>query len=353
LAPQAARIIANAIANAASPTFSRGQDKLDATPVDQLRLITPDTRRYQLTNLDYAPAEPFRERLESTAGQYAPNDTDHPYKDAQPIVSAPPLSSPRVQGGNYVGVDNAVEGNSAVSRVDLRLRNEQGRHLRLDPSTKSLEAVGFSALTESPKALSAEFRESADGTELVVSLRNLEQVNLLLANADSRVALVFPQAAAVGPASLAAGGTRTLSRQAIRLASGESRDILAWTDGAVTPAPTPPVAACIAYVVYNATRNDTDTGNSTDGNNVLIVSKSANVTSVKRIDSNRWEIAFSPSLSTANYAICGSASQDDDDLAVLTVRSLAAPTASLLTVTTNVSGNGAVQPKRVSVLLFA
>ena len=73
-----------------------------------------------------------------------------------------------------------------------------------------------------------------------------------------------------------------------------------------------------------------------------------------RIDNNRWEIAFSPALSTANYCICGTASKNDDDLATLTVRLGSTPaTTSSLTVTTNNSGNDATQPERVSVALFA
>lgn len=174
LAPQAARIIANALANASSPTFSRGQDKTDATPTEKLRLITPDTRRYELTNLDFSPAQPFQDRLASNPTAYDPGVNDHPYKDSQPIVSAPPLSNPRVQGGDYVKVDNVVEGNSAVSRVGLKLRISPGRHMRVDPATGSLEAVAMTATSQTPAYLGAEFIEAEDETQLVVSLRNIE-----------------------------------------------------------------------------------------------------------------------------------------------------------------------------------
>lgn len=353
LAPQAARIIANAIANASSPTLSRGGDQTDATPVEDLRLITADTRRYKLTNLDYSPNEPFQERLSTSPGAYEDPTQDHPYKDSQPIVSAPPLSSPRVQGGNYVGVENVVDGGSAVSKVDLKLRTEQGRHLRLDPSTKSLEAVNFLTSTESPKVMAAEWRESENGTEIVISLRNLEELDVLLANADSRKALVFPQAAAVGPASLAAGGTRSLTKKAVRWEDGTSQDILVWTDGAATAAPTPPAAVCIAYVVFDASKDTTgaSTGAATDR---LIISGSANVQSVLKVAGGRYELTFSPALSTSDYAVVGSGSRNnDDDLVVVTTRLSTAPSTTKLLISIRISGNSAVDPARVSVALFA
>jgi hypothetical protein len=174
LAPQAARIIANALANAASPTFSQGRDQTDATPVQKLRLITPDTRRYELTNLDYSPSVPFNDRLASNPTAYDPGVNDHPYKDSQPLVSAPPLSNPRVQAGPYCAVDNVVEGNSPVSRVGLKLRIAPGRHLRADPATGSLEAVSMTATSQTPSYLGAEFIEREQSTDLLVSLRNIE-----------------------------------------------------------------------------------------------------------------------------------------------------------------------------------
>jgi hypothetical protein len=82
--------------------------------------------------------------------------------------------------------------------------------LRLDPSTKSLEAIAFAAASQSPSTLAAEFRETETGTELVISLRNLTSIDALLANADTRKVLVFPDAAnvAAGPGGGASGQSR-------------------------------------------------------------------------------------------------------------------------------------------------
>lgn len=213
LTPQAARAIANALANAHTGTFSRGRDISDTTPTDQLRLVTAETRRYQLTNLDFSPTAPFQDRLASNPGQYAGLPQDHPYKDSQPISSDPPLSAPRVQGSDYVDVTNDVEGNSAVSKVALRLRQQTGRHLRIDPSTKFLDALPFNASSESPRFVSAEFSESDAGSDLKVSLRNLEQMTVLLSNATQRSVWAFPDSAAT---SLAAESLSSLADAILR-----------------------------------------------------------------------------------------------------------------------------------------
>lgn len=206
LTPQAARAIANALANAHSGTFSRGRDVSDTTPTEQLRLITGETRRYQLTNLDYSPTAPFQDRLSSNPGEYAGPPQDHPYKDSQPVSSDPPLSSPRVQGSDYVDVTNSVESNSAVSEVSLRLRQQTGRHLRIDQSTKFLDALPLNAISESPRFVAAEFAESDQSTDLKVSLRNLEEMSVLLSDATKRSIWAFPESAATTPADESLAG---------------------------------------------------------------------------------------------------------------------------------------------------
>lgn len=320
LTPQAARIIANALANAASPTFSRGGDTTDATPVEKLRLITPDTRRYELTNLDYSPDDPFQERLSSNATAYDPGLVDHPYKDSQPVVTAPPLSSPRVQGGNYVDVSNSVEGSAAISKVDLKLRREQGRHLRIDPGTKSLEAVDFSASTESPRVLAAEFREGESGTELVISLRNLEEVELLLSNADRRKALVFPQAAASGPgpAGMGAGVARTLESVTVTLSTGQTQPVLAWTNGAASAAPDWWTAASgaagvlRAYAVFDATKNTSGVADTNSGDKQLI--RSVGITSINKQASGVFRVKLATALPTKNYVVLGVGNKTNTNL---------------------------------------
>lgn len=208
LAPQAARILGNVLANANSPAFSKGQDEEDATPTEMLRLINSDARRYMLKNLDFTPQAPFQRQIESTVGQYAGPPPDHPYKDSQPVSSAAPLAAPRIQAGDYVSVDTQVDGNAAVSKVGLRLRLQDGNHLRIDPSTKFLDAVRFAARTETPQFLAAEFVDSGPETQLLVSLRNLTKTPLVLADGTQQEVWAFKEGgtSALGPGFLAAIG---------------------------------------------------------------------------------------------------------------------------------------------------
>ena len=239
LTPQAARAIANALANAHSGTFSRGRDTSDTTPTDQLRLVTAETRRYQLTNLDFSPTAPFQERLSSNPGQYAGLPQDHPYKDSQPISSEPPLSAPRVQGSDYVDVTNDVESNSAVSKVALRLRQQTGRHLRIDPSTKFLDALPLQAVSDSPRFISAEFSESDEASNLKVSLRNLEETSVLLSNGNKQSVWAFPASAP------AAESLSSLAGAILRQGTWTPA-LFAWATVA-----TPPGAGTDPSVTYN------------------------------------------------------------------------------------------------------
>lgn len=198
ISPVAASIIANALANASSPQFSSGNDRVDSTPKEQLRLITPETRKYHLTNLDYTPAEPFQKRLSGNVNAYAGGPGDHPYKDSQPVSPTPPLAQPAVRGSDYITVSNIVERNSNISEVSLDLRRDTGgRHLRLDPSTKSIESVPFIASPEVPRYLASEFRETEKGTELVHGLRNLATMTVALNSGNSRKITAFAEADAV------------------------------------------------------------------------------------------------------------------------------------------------------------
>lgn len=361
LSPQAARLIANAIANAASPTLSKGLDRTDATPTESLRLITADTRRYQLTNLDYTPSQPFQQRLESTATQYDPQAADHPYKDSQPVKTAAPLASPRVQGGNYVGVENVVDGGAEVSKVDLKLRTEPGRHLRLDPSTKSLEAVEFTTSSQSPSTIAAEFRETEQGTELVVSLRNLTSIDALLGNADTRKVLVFPDGAnaAVGPAGGAAGAARSLASVTVLLPNGQQQPLWAWANGNATAAdswwtPTTTAAGtCRAFVVF-----DGDT--SLAGGNDRVLTSSSNIKKVEKVAEGRFTVHFATDMPNANYAVVATASRSGDDATTVHVRynvgdtsGDSAATTQFFTIACRTQANNPINARRVSVAVFA
>jgi len=303
LAPQAARLIANALANAQTPFFSQGRDSTDATPTHLLRLVTRDTRRYQLTNLDYTPSKPFQDQLDSRKGTYANQDTDHPYKDSQPVVSAAPLSNPRVQAGDYIAVNNLVDGNAEVSQITLKLRSQTGQHLRLDPFTQSLQGVPLVARAQG-KFLTAEFRENEGETELVISLRGLSQQNVLLANGDLRPAFVLPTTDdPTGPASLAAGGSRSLSSVEVLLADGTKQNLLVWTNGASSSV-TQPSALCRAICVFDASKDSTGAANTSNTNMQIL--RQVNVSTVKKEADGRFLITLESALPGTHYHVSGS-----------------------------------------------
>jgi len=214
LSANAAQTLANAIGNAATATLSQGRDATDATPRRKLRLITRDSRKYDLTNLDYSPTVPFQQRISSNPGRYAGEGRDHPYRDSQPVTTNSPLSEPRVQSGRYIDVENNVESNAAVSKISLSISKQTGRHLRIDPSTTLLEALPILANTETPRFLSASVDETPEGTELTINLRNLQ-------------------------------------KKTIRLSDNTVQDVYGFFDGSPSPGPAPADSRLVAFAAFD------------------------------------------------------------------------------------------------------
>jgi hypothetical protein len=66
-----------------------------------------------------------------------------------------------------------------------------------------------------------------------------------------------------------------------------------------------PVYACRAWVNFDGTRNEGDTGGSTNGANVKIHA-SGNVASVLKNGTGDYTITFTTAMPSANYAVAGS-----------------------------------------------
>lgn len=198
ITPAASRIIANAIANAATPQYSRSRDIADATPRDQLRLIDGDTRKYLLTNLDYSSEDPYQSRLQSNPGRYAGGPADHPYKDSQPVQPVPPLSQNSVASGDYISVNNAVESSAPVATVSLKLGNKSGPHMRLNQSTKSVDAVPL--VVQSPQGLvTGTISEDSQQTTLELVVRTLQTIGVVLSDGTIANVLGWIDGAATKP----------------------------------------------------------------------------------------------------------------------------------------------------------
>lgn len=171
LTPAAAKVISNAISNVATGRTNIGRQLADATPTDRMRVIDSDTRRYLLTNLDYPADSPFRDRLQSTSGQYAPASKTHPYQNSQPASSNPTLSTPGVKAGKFMAVSASTKDEVAQSEVTLRVAPRGGGHARLNDSTGEVESVPILIEVEPQSRVEAVVEERPNAT--VIKLRFL------------------------------------------------------------------------------------------------------------------------------------------------------------------------------------
>lgn len=175
ISPAAAKVISNAIANVASSQLSLGRRFGDATPARQLRVVSPDTRRYLLPNLDYdARTIPFPK----TKDRWRPRDTTHPYDSSQPATGQPTMTTQSVKAGDYMDVAPSTENSVAQSKVGLKVKNQGGQHARLNPATGAIEAVPISVVVEPQEYLEATVEEGANGTVIRIRLKPQEYMQI-------------------------------------------------------------------------------------------------------------------------------------------------------------------------------
>jgi hypothetical protein len=180
MAAPLAKLVANAIANANSGQLSKGADAVDGTPARAMRMIDADARRYQFPNLDYSPDKPYQDTLGDSPVQYADATAPHPYQDSQPVKADPPLSQPAIKGGAYVDAVPGVENNASQTVVNLRIKQGDGTHLRLNPATNSIESVPLSF--NFPQGIVAgSVSETEAATEITLSIPNQTLLNILAA----------------------------------------------------------------------------------------------------------------------------------------------------------------------------
>lgn len=176
ISPSAAKILANAIANAASSRTDLGRRYGDATPTGQLRMVTGDTRKYVLTNLDQPRDGAFLRSQRSPDGRYSPRDTSHSYANSQPASANPTLTDGGVASGDYVTATQTSSNSVAQSKVGLKVTEKGGQHARLNPATKAVEAVPFLVENDQEQFIEARFEERPEGTVLKLRLRNLDKL---------------------------------------------------------------------------------------------------------------------------------------------------------------------------------
>lgn len=178
MTPAAAKIVSNAIANLASQQLSLGRQFSDATQADLLRMVTPETRKHVLTNLDQHGAQPFSRQPARGRGDYAPVDRRHPYQGSQPATAAGTLATPKTQHGDFIDVRQTPTDSVAQDTVSLRVNQIGGTHARLNQSTKSVDAVPFFVEVAQEQFIEASFEERPNGTVLKIALKNLQLYTL-------------------------------------------------------------------------------------------------------------------------------------------------------------------------------
>ena len=187
MAAPLAKLIANAIANAASGQFSHGRDIVDSTPTMAMRLIDADARLYRFPTLDYSPDQPTLDALGPSTVQYADPTAPHPYQGAQPATTTPPLAQKPIRGGQYINAVEAVVNDAKETTVSLRLTTPTtqtttgaGTHLRVNPATNNIESVELRFLF--PQGIvAASVSESESATEVTLSVPNQTLLDILSA----------------------------------------------------------------------------------------------------------------------------------------------------------------------------
>ncbi len=163
--PAAAKVISNAIANAASRRLTTGAQVTDGTPASRMRIIDSDARRYTFTNLDYDRTANRFSALPQAASR-------HPYEGSQPATGTPTLTTPAVRAGKFMSTTNGTSNEVAQSELTLRVSHRGGTHARLNTGTGEIEAVPFLIEVEPKNKVEAVVEERADAT--VLKLRFLQ-----------------------------------------------------------------------------------------------------------------------------------------------------------------------------------
>jgi hypothetical protein len=150
---------------------------------------------------------------------------------------------------------------------------------------------------------------------------------LVHADLDAAAAIAFSKLAALDSANILVGngsnvatkvavtGDVTISNAGVT-AIGSSKVVTAMVNnGAITAAKldgaqtgSAPIYGCRAWVNFDGTRNEADTGASTNSANVKIFS-SGNVASVLKNSTGTYTVTFTTAMPDANYATVGSVDQ--------------------------------------------
>ena len=177
--------LANQLGNSYQSKLSQGSVSVDYTPAD-MKLITPDARKYRYTALDWEATATYRASKRAGKRSQQPAEFDdpnrNPLSNSQPVTVTQALTDSQVQPGPYMSVVPQKLNGFAIYTVGLKLSAQTGTHLRLNPSLKTIEAVPLKFSDNQPY-ISGKVIESDTATTLSLSLEQLVQVRVRLPNA--------------------------------------------------------------------------------------------------------------------------------------------------------------------------
>lgn len=200
IAPAAASVLANAIANRNTQQVQSATQLVDGTPTDELRLITPEARRSRYTNLDSVPSDRFRNSLSAKTRGLARPNRQHPYENAEPRSTTPRLHTPSITGGDLINVETKVEQDVQQTKISLDVLGS-GRHLRISQSRREIDAVDFDTQNETEAKLTNEFLERQGRTTLRSKINGLSTQEAVLADGSvKQVSGWFDLATQIAPA---------------------------------------------------------------------------------------------------------------------------------------------------------
>jgi len=173
ITPSAAKILANAIDNAATGVVTSGRQVVDNTPVQKMRQINAADRTLLFSNLDY-PTEALAERMKVSAGLQR-DPRQHPYLNSQPASGDPTIATGSVRAGQFVKVERKTTDKVAQSEVSLEVEDQGGSHARTNAATGKVESVPFLVRFYPQNLIEGAFVEEDGRTVLEIRLKNLDE----------------------------------------------------------------------------------------------------------------------------------------------------------------------------------
>ena len=183
ISPIAAKLISNAINNAATGRLSTGQNLSDATPEKSMRQIGPHDRRNVFTNLDHPVSRTFADRI-ALKDTYQPLDRKHPLDRSQPASANPTINTPNLKAGKFVDVKQNNTNDVAQNEVGLKIDEKGGTHARVNKGKGSIESVPFLVKCHPEKLIEASFVEEEGQTVLNIRLKNLDAAGTITGFTD-------------------------------------------------------------------------------------------------------------------------------------------------------------------------